>query len=437
LTAIVFVIAFFAGCVLALARHPIYGLMTYVSVFYLDPYSRWWSHSIPDLRWSYTAAIVTIAALIVRRQKPKAIRLFNHKIMVGYLLFVAWCAIQTPWALDFDMHMELLNLTAKYALVMALIYLCVDSEQNLKAFLWTHVLGCFFLGWIAYTEYEGGRFEGFGGGAIGEANAGAIQIVTGILVAASMFLVGRTMERVILIVCIPFILNGLVTTISRSGFLALTTAGVIFNLLVHSRHRARVRLLSVLALVLFLMLTGPAYWNRIDTITYAGEDVRGVDTGSGRLDIIGAQWRMFLAYPFGCGHRCTVTLSPEYLPAERLTQGGRSSHNTFMTLLVEQGIPGAMFYFGMIAWTWASVRRLRRDLRSADGALPAYFGATAAILGAVVVGDLFVDYLKLEVRMWFIAIMMVLLNMARERRQTASLTPPIQSNGSTIRPTLG
>jgi len=418
LTAIAFLVAFCLGCVLALVRHPIYGLVTYIGVFYLDPYGRWWSQLLPDLRWSHTAAIVTVLAVAFRRRNPKAIPLFGHKVMVGYLLFLVWCVIQTPWALDYDMHIELLTLTAKYALVMGLIYLCVDSEEHLRAFLWAQVLGCFYLSWIAFAQYEGGRFEEFGHGTIGEANVGALLLVTGTFIASALFLVAGTLERAVLLLCFPFLLNGLVTTISRSGFLAMLVGGVAFNLLGHFRHQGRIRLFSVLAVVLFLSLAGPTYWERINSITYVGEDVEGVDTGSGRLDIIKGQWQMFLDHPFGCGHRCTVTLSPRYFEAIRLTrEGGRASHNTFMTLLVEQGIPGVLFYLAMIGWTFASVVKLKRELRFVENPLvPAVFAAAASILIAIVVGDLFVDYLKLEVRMWLIATMMVLVNMANERR---------------------
>jgi hypothetical protein len=68
-----------------------------------------------------------------------------------------------------------------------------------------------------------------------------------------------------------------------------------------------------------------------------------------RMVLLEAQMRMAAGYPHGAGHRGTAALSPQYLDREWLTFGtddseeeaARSSHNTFMTVLVEQGIPGS------------------------------------------------------------------------------------------------
>jgi hypothetical protein len=428
LTGLVFLIAFFAGCLLAVVRHPIYGLMTYVAVFYLHPPSRWWGESLPDLRWSLSAAAVTLLGMIILRKRlaPRP-ALFSNGVMVGMALFVAWLGLQLLWALDEDLQNELFSMYFKYALVMVLIYKCVDSERHLRLFLWTHVLGCAYLGWLAFTSYAGGRFEGFGGPGLGEANVGALQVVTGLLVAGSLLLAGKMRERMGLLACIPFLLNAMVATVSRSGFLAAGIGGVLFNLFTPKRWRGWVRVLSVLALVLFMLLTNPEYWMRIGSLKHAGEDISGVDTGSGRLVIIDAQWQMFQRYPLGCGHRCTAVLSTDYLDDSQLTgeaTRGRSSHNTFMTLLVEQGVPGALIYLAMLVWLLVSVRKLSKRYRGAAGDLPLLFPAVVGVLGAITLGDMFVDYLKSEVRIWFIGVLMVLLTLPVSAPETAAQAEP-------------
>ncbi len=420
LTAFLFAAAFALGCFLAISRHPIYGLLTYVGEFYLHPPSRWWGDLLPDLRWSLIAAAATVCGLAFRATRRQGVTATGKRFAIGLLAFVIWCVIQMSWALDREMHMTLITLSAKYLLVLYLVLACIDSAPHLRAFLWTHVLGCFYFGWLAYTEYNGGRFEGFGGPGLGEANAGAIQIVTGILVASSLFLASKTRERVALLIVIPIIIDGLVTTISRSGFLALVGGGVVFNHLAPRRRKLYVRGLSALAFVLLLILTGPTFWKRMNTIEYAGEQIQGVDTGGGRLEIIRAQFAMFVHHPAGCGHRCTVTLSPHYLDDKFLTGSGptrgRASHNTFMTLLVEQGFPGALFYFAMVWWTVTIIRRLHKESQSGDGLLAQLVPGVGASLIAIMIGDMFVDYLKLEARIWFVGITIVLLRLIREER---------------------
>lgn len=417
-TGAAFLAVFFAGCVLSIARHPIFGLMTYVGVFYLHPPSRWWGATLPDLRWSLFAAGITIIGLLVRKKQMIAAPIGRKGFFIGLMCFVAWLAVQKLWTISPVMHQELFVMYAKYTLLLVLIYKCVETTTHLKLFLWTHVLGCAYLGVIARAAYSGGRFEGFGGPGIGEANAGALQVLTGMLVAASLFLAARFRERVALVGVMPFLVNAMVTTISRSAFLALVVGGTAFNFMSPPKVRRLVRVLSVLGIVLLLAMTTETYWNRIQSIEKMGEDVEGVDTGYGRLVLLKAQWQMFLDHPAGCGHRCTATLSSYYLADEFLTGTGerraRSSHNTFMSLLVEQGLPGAIFYFAYLFWLYRSIIRLRRTLISRQDFLATLLPAVTAVLCAVTLGDMFVDYAKSEVRIWFVALLMVMQRMVSE-----------------------
>jgi hypothetical protein len=433
LTGLAFVACFFLGCGLAFARHPIFGLVTYVAVFYLNPPTRWWGASLPDLRWSLLAAVVTALAILVQKKDKKApdpppqLNLFDHGFTVGFVAFVLWITIQSIWALDSTLHAELVGLQFKYLLLMALMYRSIESETHLRMFLWAHVLGCFYMGWLAFTSYEGGRFENFGGPGIGEANAGALQVVTGIFIASAMFLAGKWKEKAALFAVLPFIVNALVTTVSRSGFLAALVGGIMFNLFTPKGSRKRVLVLSSLAAVMFVILTGPAYWLRMNTIKAAGEEVDGEDTGGGRLALLEAQWKMFEAHPLGCGHRCTAVLSPDYLDERYLTTSGdtkaRSSHNTPMTMLVEHGVPGGIFYLLFVGWVLRNVIRLRRVYVPADGYMSKVYAAIVAVLFAIIVGDFFVDYVKAESRIWFVMVLMIMARMAPEYRKAQSPSP--------------
>lgn len=336
--------------------------------------------------------------------------------MWGLAIFVFWLGIQMIWALDQQMHTELLVMMAKYTLLVALIYSCLDSLTHLKMFLWTHAAGCFYLGTIVIREYLGGRFEGFRGPGIDEANVAALTIVTGVLTTFVLFLSGKLKEKVAAVGFMPITLNALVATISRSGFLALALSGIIYNIFAPKKIIRTVRVFSIAGLVLLILVTNPVYWERIGTILFAGEKVEGVDTGSGRLVLIEAQLGMFAEYPLGCGHRCTAVLSSTYLDDRFLTTGhdgnrARSSHNTFMSLLVEQGIPGAIFYVLLLLWISKTTFRWRRIMRQSVGLVPNLYAGVVATLGAITVADLFVDYLKFEVRFWFLALLMVIVKM--------------------------
>jgi O-antigen ligase len=161
----------------------------------------------------------------------------------------------------------------------------------------------------------------------------------------------------------------------------------------------------------------------MESLKQAGEQVEGVDTGTSRLVIINAQWQMFQKWPMGCGHRCTATLSSQYMEDRYLTgppgNRSRSSHNTFMSLLVEQGVIGALMYFSLALWAGFKVFSVARLVKNTQGELPAYFAAISGVVVITIVGDLFVDYLKLEVRIWFVALLLIVARMAREQSTAA------------------
>lgn len=442
-TAAIFVLLFVACSFMALLRHPIFGVMAYVLVFYISPSDRWWGQAaIAGFRWALIAAVVTAVAIAIHRPRPPVIPLSRQPMMWGFVFFVAWVALQSFWALDPISHSDLLTYYLKYIVAMYLIYRCIDSDASLKRFMWAHVLGCTYLAWIAYTGQAGGRFDAFGGAGIGDANSGALTIVTGILAAASLFLAGSGKAKIAVIGAMPLLVNAVVATISRSGFLAFGVAGIAYNFFAPKPYAKWVRALSLVGLVLFLALTNPVYWERIQSLQYQGEEVEGVDTGSKRLTLIAAQWEMAREHPMGCGSRCTDVLSAEYLDPRQLAggpeePGSRSSHNTFMTMLVDHGIPGAVAYLVMVFWLATSLLRLRRALRDGDDLLSQMLPAVAGALVAITVGDLFVQYPKLEVRFWLFTIVMAMLSMTSAQRAGAAETPEHAPATATQKPLNG
>ena len=124
-------------------------------------------------------------------------------------------------------------------------------------------------------------------------------------------------------------------------------------------------------------------------------------------------------------------LSPSYLEDRHLTGQGaeraRASHNTFFTMLVEHGVPGALLYIFIAFWIFKSIRRLRGRWREQMGSLPAVLPALAGMLAAIFVCDMFATYAKFEVRFWLIAALMALPNLMtasmRSRLETTDSAP--------------
>jgi hypothetical protein len=163
-----------------------------------------------------------------------------------------------------------------------------------------------------------------------------------------------------------------------------------------------------------LWLTTDAYWGRIETVAYRGEQVEGMDTGHKRLVLAQAQIKMAKRFPLGCGAFCTDVLSPQYLDERQLNFGAdgvgrRSSHNTYLSMLVDHGLPGLAAFTLLLVWAVKSTWQLRTHIVGHHDRLALAVAALGGGLAAMFVGDLFVQYPKLEVRFWYIAILLALL----------------------------
>lgn len=413
LTSLAFLGAFLVGCTLALARHPIFGLVTYIAVFYLHPPSAWWGAAFGGVRWSLLAAAVTLVAVWIHGAKLGLTTGFwRQRVPWLYLLLLVWLTIQLGWAIRPEKQWELLILYGKYLVLLYVMFRILHSETAIRVFLWSHVAGTFYMGWTAFTSHGGGRFEGFRGPDISEANSGALTLATGFFVLGALFLASKWRPRVPLAGMAPFLLDGIVRTASRGGFLALVLGGTIFANLAPRAQRKVIWGLGLLAVAVFLALANPQFWGRMASIQYLGEDVEGTDTGSGRLVIMAGQIAMFKDQQWGYGHRATPYLLPLYtgdyywMQREGDQPTAASSHNTFLTLLVEQGVPGGLFYLVLAGWTIKRLVALRRRVRDSATFDELLIAAMAAVMGAILVGDMFVDYLKLEIRVWFVAVLM-------------------------------
>jgi O-antigen ligase len=426
LTGLAFAAAFFGAMGLALFRHPLWGLYAYVGVFYLHPPSRWWGADLPDLRWALFAAAVTfIATLRVPRDPARGSWLSTTpaKLLLAYTVLL-W--IQNLWALDADDQMIISVLFTKYVVLFYLIYRLIDTPQKAQTFLLTHILGCAYLGWLAFNARVSGRLEGVGGPGIDEANALAMQMGTGVAIAAMLMLGVRGWVRWACFAAMPFLLNTMVLAGSRGAFVALLGSGLVLWYLTPPRHKRMFYAFGALGVVLFFMLASEVFLGRVETITAVAQEDAEVDrSAESRFVLAKAQLQMAMSYPLGTGHRGTAVLStkyldPIYLSSSRvdgkLVVGQRSSHNMFLTALVEQGVLGAVLYLALWWWICKTLMEIRKLQRQADpGEHSVLAAGVGGALAMVFFAGQFVDYLKAEVQVWMIVVLAVLLQMERAR----------------------
>jgi O-antigen ligase len=173
--------------------------------------------------------------------------------------------------------------------------------------------------------------------------------------------------------------------------------------------------------VVLLAAASDRYWTQMGTIMSDADYNHTEETG--RMQI----WRRGVGYMlqfpvFGVGagnfNAAEGTLSPF---AERQQYGRgvkwNAAHNSYVQIGAELGIPGLLFFAGMIASAFAALRRSNRQRGAADRAHPGpeMAQAIAASLTGFVVGAFFLSLAYSEILFTLMALSVALQKVTRAR----------------------
>ena len=432
-----------AACtLLAFKRHPIYGFYFYLASFYVHPPSRWWNYMLPSVRWSLISAVVAVLAVLIHRGrlrgKPFWMTNAPATILTIYAILM-W--VQCAWALDLETHLEGATKFAKYLVAFWLVYRLVDTKETLRDLMFAHAAGCTLLGILCqFVGRDGNRLDGVGGPGLDDANTLGMYLATGIIVSLGIFLTSKDWRRWASLGMMVLILNGFVLANSRGSFLGLVAGGLVLLFCKAREHRKMFWVLALAGLVGFSAIVDKTFVDRMFTISDVVEDSEDADMSArSRLELYKAQLRMAADYPMGVGFRGTATLSARYLDRRWLARdngaddpdAARTSHNTLMTTLVEQGVLGLLLFLALVAWLLVAVLRVRgMNKRGTDADLITLSAATCGALIVVIVAGSATDYLMAEVQFWLFAALVSAFQLAG-----AANPAPRQAGTSTLRAT--
>lgn len=440
LSAMAFLLLFLGSLVGGFLRWPVLALGAYLLSFFGHPPSRWWGYALPDLRWAMlSAAVVLVVAFRYKSRNTTQASWFSDPIIMLVLAFVAWMWIQTPWAANFNDHTEGVIMMTKYLVVMYAIVKLLDTPRALEHFSVMTAVGCAYFGILAREMSSSSeRLDGVGGPGVDDANTLGMLLAVGIVLGVAQILRGPIWSRVLVALSLPFALNGLILTQSRGAFLGLAAGGLVLALLAPRAQRFKIRALGILGLIAMLSLAQNTFWQRIDTI---GADEGDRDfSAETRIVLAHAQLRMFTDHPLGAGHRGTAALSRQYLDEAYLAREvnvreedrQRSSHNTTLSVLVEQGIPGIFIWVSLLWMTAMRVWRLLRQAGQSEDPDKLQIGLQAAAIGGalalVFIAGNFTDYLRAEVQFWLLAMLVAASRMMAAASTVDASTPSSQKD---------
>ncbi len=405
---------FCAACtMLAFMRHPIWGFYFYLATTFVYPPGRWWGYLFGDLRWALIAAAVTALAIVLHlgKLKEKPLWLGNGAAAVLFI-YCALMWLQTPLAVARDDHVAGAILFAKSLVAFWVVYRITDSRERVRDLLLAHVIGCAVLGLQSMlVGRQNERLDGVGGPGLDDANTLGMYLATGLVAASGLVLTQKGWRRWLSLGSMAPIANGFVLVNSRGAMLGLAAGAVVLAFCKSGQHRREFWALAAVAVVLGAIVVDKAFVVRMFTISEVTTE-EADSSAQNRVELAKAQLLMFLDHPIGIGHRGTAALSRDYLDekwlsidlARRYEPAERSSHNTFLTALVEQGVFGAMLFLALVLWIGGATWRVRRWQASAADPELVTLGATiCAALAVVFVAGNTADYLLAEVQFWLLA----------------------------------
>jgi O-antigen ligase/polysaccharide polymerase Wzy-like membrane protein len=206
----------------------------------------------------------------------------------------------------------------------------------------------------AYQRYAGARLD-----------ANDLGLMVALSIPVSYYLLITSKGKTVWVYRLQLMLAAttLLLTASRGAMLAALVALVIVPL-THARLTVRQRVAIVLTLVLLVgaavRFVPASSWDRLSTVP--NEFARGTLTG--RTVIWKAGWELFRAHPFfGIGANA-FRLMVSRIMAEpiRYDEPGKPpappAHNTFLSVLVEEGIVGLALFCGLLGVLVLSLRTM-------------------------------------------------------------------------------
>ncbi len=416
-SALIFLLAVTAGFALAFITHPFYGLLAYIFIYFNipDPRYHWWALDVPQIRWSLLGAIVLSLACIVRKNRLASVKVFSSPNIKWLVAFFLYSVVISPFALSPQMHMEKLYDLLVYLVIVFFIVKSLTDFHKYEWFVWLYIICCTWLAWLARVQGHRfhGRLEGIGTPDSADANSLAALLLTAVPFFVIYIIHGKKYQRIISLLCMPILINWIVLCSSRGAFLGLVAVILALIALEQNKvYRKRMVIGALLTAAMLIYLIDPVYKERLTTLRDPSTEGSGL-----RMRYWKAGIRMALDHPLGAGGEGFHILSRQYLPKELLSRdlGVRSSHNTYILVLVENGFIGLVLYGILIVSTLRLLHLARRKILEKDFTVSqrrqrmanqVYLHSVAiecSIVGFLVTA-VFIDRLYYEAIYWIIAI---------------------------------
>ena len=297
--------------------------------------------------------------------------------VLAFCLYVLWCGIGAPQALDPTVTTSMVIDDLKLAVIMIVLVNAVRSRGQLQWLLVTHV-SSFFVFAVMFSLYfynTGNRQMGRAVGYFTYQNSNDLAALAILCAAVCLGIAGAAgKQKLVRLVAFGMAIVTLVLitlTQSRGAMLGLAVGFVVPALAYAKRSRKGLVFLP-LALILLVRFAPAGVWNRLAGLTKfdSSSDNRQLDpegSAGERWKILQTAVKISADNPlFGVGRGNYRQANAKYEP----TVGRRDTHNTYLNVLAETGSVGLLLYLAMLTSACATAVQAIRRLRK-SGADPA------------------------------------------------------------------
>lgn len=324
----------------------------------------------------------------------------DHPQLTWVLIaFIGWATLSLLWAPSSGAGTAALARYLPNILLLPIGYTAVRTRRDLTIVVGAVILGAIVAATFAVLQppdpeivVESARATG----TIGDPNELASVLLVGLALGAGIA-IGRNRLpplRLIAALAVPLCAAGVFLSLSRGGLVALGAlmiAGTIFA----GRWR-----IAITAMLTVVAIGGVVYFTQLAPLP-ARERVSAAGGGTGRTDLWTVAWRMVQAHPLngvGVGNfpntSADYTLRPGVIVRTDLifNQQPFVTHNTYLQILAETGIPGLLLFLSVIvACMRCMLRAARIWARRGEKTMEALARSMFLGLCGMLVADFFIS----------------------------------------------
>jgi O-antigen ligase len=400
------------------------GLVLFMLAYYARPED--WIPGLGAVPLAKIAGVPLIVAFLfalaqVRGRLPKE-SVFLVLLLLQFFLAVSFSPVWQAGAL---------TTTLGFAKVVPVVFVMVwvlNNIYRLRQVIFLQTASVTIISavsiWKAHTFH--GRLEGVLGGNYDNPNDLACQIVICLpfciaFLLRTRFLLGRLAWGVIILIMI----YAVIVTDSRGGFLALIVmfSACIWQFAIKGRHRFLL-IFAAVGLVFLSLLSGNVM-QRFGAISSEEKNPNAYASAQIRRQVLKNSLKTTALHPlFGVGPGNFQVVS-----AEEMSGTWHTSHDTFLQLSSEAGVPALILYL-MILWSALSNLRVVKRYREHASEQKLWAGALNASLLAFIVASVFASEAYQYFPYFLVAYTSALFFIARKRQHSLKASSAREDNST-------